>query len=224
MTGPSFSPRYSAETVPSEPDGRLHSPSFARNWSPITGALRPLIEGREGAVLELGSGTGQHIAHWAAEFPALAWVPSDIHPEHHASTAAWGRAVGAGNLAAPLELDASGPWAEDARVEALGPLVAVVALNVIHITPWAVAEGIAAGAGRALARGGHLVLYGPFRRGGAHTAPSNAEFDAALRAENPGWGVRDLDDVAALAEAAGLGPAIVHEMPANNLLVAFARP
>ncbi len=96
-------------------------------------------------------------------------------------------------------------------------------MNVIHITPWDVAEGIVAGAGRALAPGGHLVLYGPFRRGGAHTADSNAHFDAALRAENPDWGVRDVDEVAALADAAGLGPPRITEMPANNLLVAFPR-
>ncbi len=106
MSGPLFSPRYSAETVPSEPDGRLHSPSFERNWPPITEGLRPLLEGRRGAVLELGSGTGQHIAHWAREFPDLTWVPTDIHPEHHASVAAWGRALGVENLAAPLDLDA----------------------------------------------------------------------------------------------------------------------
>ena len=223
MSGPLFSPRYSAETVPSEPDGRLHSPSFERNWPPITEGLRPLLQGRSGAVLELGSGTGQHIAHWARAFPGLTWVPTDIHADHHTSIAAWGRAVGAESLAAPLDLDAGRDWADDPAVRALGPLAAVLAVNVIHITPWAVAEGVVAGAARALAPGAHLVLYGPFRRGGEHTAPSNAEFDAALRAENPEWGVRDLDAVAALADGAGLGPAVVREMPANNLLVAFPR-
>jgi len=226
-----FHAKYSAASVDSAPDGRLFSPSFARNWEPITAALRPLLAGRTGAVLEIGSGTGQHIAHWAGEFPGLTWVPSDIHPEHHASIAAWGGTLGPPNLAAPFFLDAAGDWAGMAEVRGLGPLAAVLAVNVLHITPWAVAEGIVAGAARALAQGGDpggasggaLVLYGPFRRGGAHTAPSNAAFDAALRAENPDWGVRDLDAVARLARAAGLGPPRVTEMPANNLVAAFLR-
>lgn len=220
--------KYTARSVESAPDGRLFSPSFERNFEPMTAALRPLLEGRTGSVIEIGSGTGQHIVHWAREFPGLTWVPSDIQPEHHASIEAWGRHLKPPNLAVPLFLDAGADWAGTDDVRALGPLAGVVALNVIHIAPWAVAEGIVAGAARALARGDDtraaLVFYGPFRRGGAHTAESNAAFDAALRAENPDWGVRDVDDVAALATAAGLGPPRVAEMPANNLVVAFRRP
>ena len=215
--------KYTAAEVDSAPDGRLFSPSFERNWPPITEALRPLFAGRGGTVLEIGSGTGQHIAHWAGEFPDLAWLPSDIHPEHHASIAAWGRALGAANLAAPVFLDASGDWAAADEVLERAPLAAVIAVNVIHIAPWAVAEGIVSGAARALAPEGVLVLYGPFRRGGRHTAESNAAFDASLRAANPDWGVRDLDEVAAAARAAGFGPPGVTEMPANNLLAAFPR-
>lgn len=214
---------YSPATVGAAPDGRLFSPSFERNFAPITAALGPLLEGLEGSVLEIGSGTGQHIAHWARAFPGLGWVPSDIQDAHHASIAAWRRELGPPNLAPPIRLDAAGAWDTEAEVRALGPLAAVLALNVIHIAPWAVAEGIVAGAGRALAAGGALVFYGPFRRAGAHTADSNAAFDAALRAENPDWGVRDLDEIAALAAAAGLGPARVTEMPSNNLLAAFLR-
>jgi hypothetical protein len=108
-------------------------------------------------------------------------------------------------------------------VQALGELTAVLSCNVIHIAPWAVAEGIVRGAARVLAPGAALILYGPFKQGGRHTGAGNASFDASLRAENPGWGVRDLDEVAALAAAAGLGPARITRMPSNNLAVAFAR-
>ena len=99
----------------------------------------------------------------------------------------------------------------------------MLSCNVVHIAPWAVAEGIVGGAAQVLAPGGSLILYGPFKEGGRHTGAGNASFDASLRAENPGWGVRDLDEVATLAAAAGLGPAQVTRMPSNNLLVAFVR-
>ncbi len=223
MTSGPFMKTYSAATTASAPDGRLFSPSFERNFSAITAALRPLLDGKGGAVLEIGSGTGQHVAHWAGEFPGLTWAPSDIQPEHHASIEAWRRVLAPPNLRAPLALDATDDWTAQDEVAALGPLAAVIALNVIHIAPWAVAEGIVAGAARALGPGGVLAFYGPFRRGGLHTAESNAAFDASLRAEDPEWGVRDLDEVARLAGEAGFGPARVSEMPANNLVVAFAR-
>ena len=174
-------------------------------------------------MLEIGSGTGQHIAHWAGEVPGLHWVPSDIHSTHQTSITAWGAALGCANLAEPLFLDAAGDWADDPAVRALGELTAVLSCNVVHIAPWTVAEGIIRGAARALAPGAALILYGPFAERGQHTSAGNASFDAGLRAENPDWGVRDLDDVAALAAAAGLGPVQVTRMPSNNLAVAFAR-
>jgi SAM-dependent methyltransferase len=204
-------------------DGRLRSPSFERNFAPIRDALRAYLDGRAGTVLEIGSGTGQHIAHWARKFPGLTWVPSDIHPQHHASIAAWGASLGCANLTESLFLDAAADWAGEPEVQALGEVTAVLSCNVIHIAPWAVAEGIVRGAARVLAPGAALILYGPFREGGRHTSAGNASFDAGLRAENPGWGVRDLDQVAALAAAAGLGPARITRMASNNLMVAFAR-
>ena len=223
MTQPRHIARYSPDNTASEADGRLFSPSFERNFGPIRDGLRPYLDGAKGTVLEIGSGTGQHIAHWAGDFPDLRWVPSDIDPQHHASIAAWGATLGCANLAEPLFLDAAADWAGEPQVQALGELTAVLSCNVIHIAPWAVAEGIVGGAARVLAPGAALILYGPFREGGRHTGAGNASFDASLRAENPGWGVRDLDEVAALAAAAGLGPARITRMPSNNLAVAFAR-
>ena len=221
MAAPRHIAEYSSGNTVSEADGRLRSPSFERNFTPLRDALRPYLEGRAGTVLEIGSGTGQHIAHWAGEFPGLHWVPSDIHPAHHTSIAAWGSALGSENLSEPLFINASMGWAEQAHVQALGALTAVISCNVIHIAPWAVAIGLVQGVARVLEPGGTLILYGPFSEGGRHTGTGNASFDASLRAENLDWGVRDLDEVAALAEAAGLGPTRITRMPSNNLLIAF---
>lgn len=214
---------YSPDNTRSENDGRLRSPSFERNFAAIRDAIRPFIDTGRGTVLEIGSGTGQHIAHWAGEFPGLRWVPSDIHAAHHASIAAWGRSLGCANLAPPLFLDAATDWPNDAPVRSLGNVTVVLSCNVTHIAPWTVTEGLVRGAARVLAPGGVLILYGPFREGGRHTGEGNASFDAGLRAENPDWGVRDLDEVAALSAAAGFGAARITRMPSNNLTVAFAR-
>jgi SAM-dependent methyltransferase len=209
--------------VGSEPDGRLRSPSFERNFEPIRATLAELLADARGTVLEIASGPGQHAAHLAAALPWLGWQPSDIDDTHLASIAAWRAHLGADNLHAPLRLDAAGPWAERPEVSACAPLAAVYAQNLLHIAPWSVTEGLVAGAGRVLPPGASLAIYGPFREGGAHTGQGNARFDAALRADNPDWGVRDLDEVAALAETAGLGPPEIARLPSNNLLVAFRR-
>jgi SAM-dependent methyltransferase len=223
VTAPRHIAKYTPENVASEAGGRLRSPSFERNFAPIRDALRPLIGGREGTVLEIGSGTGHHIAHLAQAFPELSWAPSDIHDSHHASIAAWGESLGCTNLGKPLFLDAATDWPGDQAVRTLAPITAILCCNVIHIAPWAVTEGLVSGAAQALEPGGMLILYGPFREGGRHTGAGNASFDAGLRAENPDWGVRDLDEVAALAAAAGFGPAQIARLPSNNLLVAFTR-
>lgn len=168
-------------------------------------------------MLEIGSGTGQHAAALAAAFPDLAWQPSDQATAHLDSIRAWVAEASLPNLHPPIRLDAAGEWPDP------GPLTAVLAVNVIHIAPWQVARGIVHGAAATLSPGGRLIFYGPFRENGQHTGEGNARFDAALRAENPEWGVRDLDDLSALATDAGFDAPIITSMPANNRLLCYAR-
>ena len=195
-------------------DARRFAPAAARNRDPILAALRDVLPER-GVVLEIASGSGEHAVHFAAAFPTLTFQPSDPDADARASIDAW--AAGLVNMRPALALDASASsWPVDAAD-------AVLCINMIHIAPWSACEGLMRGAAAILPSGAPLVLYGPYRRAGRHTAPSNAEFDADLRARNPAWGVRDLDDVAALAAASGFGPPEVREMPANNLVVVFRR-
>lgn len=200
-------------------DQRLFSPSTERNRAPIAAVLRRWLPAA-GTVLEIASGTGEHVSHFAAEFPGLVFQPSDPGARERASIAAW--TAGIANVNAALALDVAAPgWEDDPGIPA--PIAAVLCINMIHISPWAATLGLLRGAGRVLAAGGLLYLYGAYRRAGQHTAPSNAAFDASLRRQNPEWGVRELEVVVAEAEAHGLALAAVVEMPANNLSVAFRR-
>ncbi len=203
-------------------DGRLQSPTFARNSPPIIARLAPWLNGLAGPVLEIGSGTGQHAAAMALAFPDLQWWPSDPDAAHRASISAWQAHLRAPDRPA-LALDGAADWAADPGVAALGPLGAVVSMNVIHISPVAVARGIIAGAGKALGRGGLLIFYGPFKENGEHTGAGNAAFDRGLRAENPDWGLRDIADLTAWSAAAGLDREAVIAMPANNRIVLFRK-
>ena len=199
-------------------DDRRYAPATLRNRAPIAAVLSGWLPAR-GTVLELASGTGEHALHLAAAFPDLVWQPSDPAAAHRRSIEAHRRAAGSANLRPPLDIDVTAPaWPLEAPVEVM------VCCNMIHIAPWAAAEGLFAGAARYLKTGGGLYLYGPFKRGGRHTAPSNAAFDASLRAQDPAWGLRDLEAVARLATAAGLAAPLVEAMPANNLSLWFARP
>ena len=199
-------------------DGRRHAPATLRNRDPILAALRRHLPAR-GAVLEVASGTGEHAVHFAAALPGLVFQPSDPDPGARASMDAWARDAGLPNLRAALALDVAAPGWE----EAAGGADAVLCVNMVHIAPWAATRGLLRGAARVLPAGGALCLYGPFRRDGRHTAPSNAAFDEQLRVSNPAWGVRDLEAVADEAVARGFGAPIVERMPANNLFVAFQR-
>ena len=197
-------------------DQRLYHAHVARNRDPILDVLQRVLLPR-GLVLEIASGSGEHAGYFAKALPFLKWQPTDPDAQALASIAAHRAAAGAANLLAPLKLDVT---AERWPVERAD---AIVCCNMIHIAPWAACEGLMAGAARALSSGGILYLYGPYKIGGRHTAPSNQAFDADLRARNPEWGIRDLDDVTALAASHSFVLAETVQMPANNLSVIFRR-
>ena len=201
---------------PPPPNARV-APSTARNRDPILGVLRPRLPA-SGLVLEVAAGAGEHAVHFASAFAALQWRPTDADPEALASIAAWRRQVGLDNLLAPLRLDAGQPdtWPVE-RADA------IVAINMIHISPWSATAGLMAGAARALPPGGGLFLYGPFIESGVPTAPSNVEFDQSLRRRNPEWGIRRLDDLVASGARHGLSLSERIAMPANNLVLVFRR-
>jgi hypothetical protein len=210
---------------PVEADGRLDAAAFHRNHRPIRAVLQPFLAGKSGDVVETGSGTGQHVVDFASHFPEITWWPSDLNEQHLKSIAAWRTHAGLANIRPPLRIDLSDPkWCAEMH-NGSGPanLLAVFCANVIHISPWRVAEGLFAGAGRYLQTGGQLFLYGPFKRGGKHTARSNAAFDQSLRDQNAEWGVRDIDDLKKLGASAGLKLVESVEMPANNLTLVFER-
>ncbi len=195
-------------------DPRRTAPAAARNRDPILVALRPLLPAA-GLVLEVASGSGEHALHFAQTLPGLVFQPSDPEADARASIDAW--CAGQPNIRPALALDAAAPdWPLD-RADA------VVCINMIHIAPWAATPGLLQGAARILPAGAPLVLYGPYLQAGVETAPSNLDFDASLRARDPEWGLRRLEDVAEVAAAAGFGAPAVTPMPANNLLVAFRR-
>ncbi|HEX3378669.1 MAG TPA: DUF938 domain-containing protein [Paraburkholderia sp.] len=197
-------------------DARQHSPSTERNREPILTVLRDALPA-SGRVLEIASGTGEHAICFAGALPGLDWQPSDADGEARASIAAWSAHAGLANVRAPLALDVHQPdWGIDA-------FDALVCINMIHIAPWSAAQALFDGAGRRLVDGGVLFLYGPYRRGGAHTAPSNEAFDQWLKTRDPEWGVRDMEAVVALGDAAGLTCERVVEMPANNFSLVFTK-
>jgi len=197
-------------------DPRIYYPHVARNRDPILDVLRRVLPAG-GLVLEIASGSGEHAAYFAERLPSIRWQPTDADAEALASIAAHRAAANAPNLLPPLSLDVTAAAWPVERAEA------VVCCNMIHIAPWSACVGLIAGAGRVLPAGGVLYLYGPYRIGGRHTAPSNAAFDADLRARNAEWGIRDLDEVTALAQRHGLARAETVQMPANNLSVIFRR-
>lgn len=200
------------------PPGALRFPATRRNRDPIRRTLARVLP-EAGLVLEVASGSGEHAVFLAAAFPRLGWQPSDPDPRNLASIRAWAGAASPrrGNLRPPLGLDAR----DDPPP--LDSADAVVCINMIHVAPWGATEGLMRMSARLLPDGGPLYLYGPFTRGGAHEAPSNAAFDAGLRRENEAWGVRDLGEVAAEARRRGLFLAETAEMPANNLSVVFRK-
>jgi cyclopropane fatty-acyl-phospholipid synthase-like methyltransferase len=197
-------------------DGDPESPAAERNKQPILDAIRAWLPAT-GTVLEIASGTGQHIVHFARALPALTWQPTDTDEGLLGTATRRVRAAGLRNVRMPLRLDVLDSDWPVRRAEA------VISINMIHIAPPAATEALFSGAARVLANGGPLFLYGPYRRGGRHTAPSNEAFDQSLRARNPDWGVRDLDDVARGARGHGFRLADVVSMPVNNFTIIFTR-
>lgn len=191
---------------------RKHAPATLRNREAIRAVLREILP-PAGLVLEVASGSGEHIAYFAEHFPALAWQPSDPEPAARASIAEW--CAGLANVRAPLALDAAVPdWP-------VAEAAALLCINMVHISPWAATLGLMAGAARLLPPGAPLYLYGPFTRENVPTAPSNQAFDANLRARDPRWGLRALEAVTAAATGFTLDRVV--EMPANNLSVVYRR-
>jgi len=201
------------------PGQRGFAPAAERNVGPIVEVLRGALPAR-GRALEVASGTGQHVVAFAAAFPAVDWQPSDPDPAARASIAAWTAHAGVGNVRPPLALDVAAP---DWERRLAGPFDAVLAINLIHIAPWAAALGLFRGAATLLGPGGALYLYGPYLRAEGANAPGNLAFDRSLRAQNPAWGVRDLAEVLRAAEAAGLALRETVAMPANNLSLVLER-
>jgi hypothetical protein len=200
-------------------DARRYAPATERNRDAILAVLRGVLPA-SGTVLEIASGTGEHAVWFAQHLPALTFQPSDPDPELRASIAAWQERAKLPNLRPPIALDASaGAWDLPREVER--DLAAILCINMIHIAPWEAALGLLAGAARLLRADQVLYLYGAYKRGGRHTSPSNAAFDASLRAQDPAWGVRDLETVIEAATTAGLRLDRVVPMPANNLSVVF---
>lgn len=193
---------------------RRHAPATSRNRDPILQVLRDVLPA-SGRALEIGSGTGEHVVFFAQALPQWRWLPTEGDPDALPSIQAWIAHAGLANVDAPRLLDVTAP---DWGIE---PVDAILACNVIHYSPWPTTPALLDGAARLLRPGGVLYLYGPYRRAGAHTAPSNADFDVWLKQRNPAFGVRDLETVQAEAQARGLRPGPVVQMPANNLSVVF---
>jgi hypothetical protein len=200
-------------------DGRGHAPATERNREPILDVLRGVLPER-GWVLELASGTGEHCCYFAKHFPELTFQPSDPDASSRESIAAWSEHEGRTNVRPPLDIRAD---AHDWGIDPADPPDGILNINMVHISPWSACEGLMRGAGRLLAQGAPLYLYGPYKREGRHTARSNDAFDQSLRGRSSRWGVRDLEDVVECAERNSLRLDCVVPMPANNFSVVLRR-
>jgi SAM-dependent methyltransferase len=195
---------------------KQHAPHADRSKGPIVEVLRRVLPDT-GIALEVGSGTGQHVVHFARAFPSLEWQPSDYDQVAVASVDSYRRESRVGNLREALLLEVR------KKIWGHGLLDAVLAIHLVHVTSWSVCEGLFDGARRHLRPGGVLFLQGPFKQGGGFDCPANAQLDSLLRAKNPDWGLRDLEAVAALGTARGLLVEQVIDMPDNELATVFRK-
>lgn len=201
-------------------DSRQYAPATQRNREPILEALLQALP-PTGTVLEIASGTGEHATFFAPRLFPRKWIPSDPNPRHRDSIAAWSKYLPCENLYPPLDIDVrDSVWSVEKDIS---NITAIVNINMIHISPWSACLGLMAGAGRVLLSGGILYLYGAFKQNGKHTAPSNEAFDEYLRSQNPEWGLRNLEDVVAVANSHNFTLLKTWQMPANNLSVVFQR-
>jgi cyclopropane fatty-acyl-phospholipid synthase-like methyltransferase len=198
-------------------DARQYAPATARNREPILAILQKALAASQ-SVLEIASGTGEHAVFFAKHLPHLRWQPSDINAQARESIQAWREDANLPNLLPPLALDATAPTWE------IAPVDAILCINMIHISPWEATQGLFRHAAHLLPPNGKLFLYGPYKRHGEHTAPSNEAFDQSLRQRDPAWGVRDLDhEIIPLALQHGFSTPTIHLMPANNLSLLFVK-
>ena len=201
-------------------DARQYAPATQRNREPILDVLTKAIVSPS-TILEIASGTGEHALFFASRLQSCRWIPSDINSLSLESIIAWQNTLPIDNLDPPLLIDVSqAGWQQQLSNRGIG---VIVNINMIHISPWSAGVGLIEGAGKILASGGILFLYGPYKRNRQHTALSNANFDRSLRDRNPQWGIRDLEAVVEVAAENDLILQKVVEMPANNLSVIFSR-
>ena len=198
---------------------KRYAPATERNREAILAVLQNYLPD-QGTVLEIASGTGQHAVFFAKQLTSRYWLPTDLDATNLASIIVWREEADAANLLPPRQLDVRDPvWAIDGDLPA--PVSAIVNINMLHISPWSCCGALFAGAAELLGQGAVVMLYGPFKRDGLHTAASNAAFDEQLRFQNAEWGVRDLEFVVDVATGQGFACQKVIEMPANNLSVVF---
>ena len=195
---------------------KRHAPATVRNRDAIAAVLRDILPA-QGSVLELASGSGEHVVHFARLFPSLTWQPSDPDPDALGSIAAWAQEAGLPNIAPPIAIDVR---ADDWGIERAD---AICCINMVHISPWEATEGLMRGAARLLPPGGPLYLYGPYMRNDVETAASNLAFDRSLNERNPAWGLRHVDEVRELARGHGLVFHGLIDMPANNISLTFRK-
>ncbi|MXP25865.1 DUF938 domain-containing protein [Altererythrobacter indicus] len=195
---------------------KQNAPAALRNRGPIADVLAQELPAF-GTVLEVASGTGEHVVYFAQRFPDIHWQPSDPDEQARASIAAWANDEGRQNIANPIALNAAGDVWPEIKVDA------IVCINMVHISPWAASEGLMAAAGRLLAEGAPLILYGPYLEPDVPTAQSNLDFDASLKLRNPEWGIRPIGAMDRLAQANGMERKKRVAMPANNLILVYRK-